>query len=71
MMFLRSFLDDLVRLRLPVTAGAVLATVLALVEPFGIALGGDTTAKVTTALVAVGVIAQYVQSKLSGREPRP
>ncbi|ADB50161.1 hypothetical protein [Conexibacter woesei] len=64
MTFARAFLEDLVKLRLPVTAGAVLATALALVQPFGIGLGGDTTAKVTAALVALGVVAQYLQDKL-------
>lgn len=66
MSFARAFLDDLVRLKLPVTAGAVLATALALVQPFGIALGGDATAKLTGALVAVGVVSQYLQDRLGG-----
>jgi hypothetical protein len=66
MTFLRALLDDLVKLRLPVTAAATLATVLALVEPFGLSIGGDTTAKITGALVAVGVVAAYVQDKLGG-----
>lgn len=66
MSFARAFLDDLVRLKLPVTAGAVLATALALLQPFGIDLGGDATAKLTAALVAVGVISQYVQDRLLG-----
>ncbi|MDW5597669.1 hypothetical protein VSS74_25180 [Conexibacter stalactiti] len=66
MSFARAFLDDLVRLKLPVTAGAVLATVLALLQPFGIDLGGDATAKLTAALVAVGVLSQYLQDRLGG-----
>ncbi|MDO8187205.1 hypothetical protein Q5424_09415 [Conexibacter sp. JD483] len=66
MQFVRAFLDDLVRLKLPVTAGAVVTTVLALAQPFGLTLGGDATAKVTGALVAVGVISQYVQDRLLG-----
>lgn len=68
MTFLRALLDDLVKLKLPVTAAALVATVLALAEPFGITLGGDTTAKVTGALVAVGVVAEYVKRKLGGVE---
>ncbi len=66
MAFIRALLSDLVKLKLPVTAAAVLATFVALAEPFGIALGGDTTAKVTAALIAIGVIAAYIQSKLGG-----
>lgn len=68
MTFIRSLLDDLVKLKLPVTAGAVLATVLALAQPFGLSLGGDATAKVTGALVAIGVVSQYVQKRLGGVE---
>ena len=66
MSFARAFLDDLVRLKLPVTAGAVLATALALAEPFGLSLGGDATARLTAALVAVGVVSQYLQDRLGG-----
>jgi uncharacterized protein YlxW (UPF0749 family) len=66
MSFAGAFLDDLVRLKLPVTAGAVLATALALVEPFGISVGGDATARLTAALVAVGVVSQYLQDRLGG-----
>jgi len=62
-MFLRNLLRDLASLKLPVTAAAVVATVLAVLEPFGVNLGGDTTAKVTAALVAVGVIAEFVKSR--------
>lgn len=66
MSFARAFLDDLVRLKLPVTAGAVLATALALAEPLGLSLGGDATAKLTAALAAVGVVSQYLQDRLGG-----
>ncbi len=62
-MFLKNLVRDLASLKLPVTAAAVVATVAAVVEPFGLNLGGDTTAKVTAALVAVGVIAEYVKSR--------
>lgn len=65
-MFLKNLLRDLVALRLPVTAAAVVATVAAIVEPFGVNLGGDTTAKVTAALVAVGVIAEYIKTRSQG-----
>jgi uncharacterized membrane protein len=66
MSFARAFLDDLVRLKLPVTAGALVTSLLALAQPFGLTLGGDATAKVTGALVVVGVVSQYVQEKLGG-----
>ena len=62
-MFLKNLVRDLASLKLPVTAAAVVATLVALVEPFGVTLGGDTTAKVTAALVALGVIAEYVKSR--------
>lgn len=61
MTFLKKLLRDLATLKLPVTAGAVVATLVALVEPFGVTLDGDTTAKVTGALVAVGVIAEWLK----------
>ncbi|MDO8209301.1 hypothetical protein [Conexibacter sp. CPCC 206217] len=66
MSFLRAFLDDLATLKLPVTAAALLSTVVALIEPFGITLGGDTTAKLTAALVAIGIVSQYLQDRLGG-----
>jgi hypothetical protein len=69
MKFLKSLLTDLVKLRLPVTAAAVVATVLALVEPFGVSLGGDTTAKITAALVAIGVIAEFISTRIASYEP--
>ena len=64
MTFLRNLLRDLATLRLPVTAAAVVAPGLALLEPFGLGLGGEDTAKVTAALVAVGVIAEFVHSRV-------
>ena len=68
-MFLKTLRIDLVKLRLPVTAAAVVATVLALVEPFGVSLGGDATAKITAGLVAIGVIAEFVASRVEAYEP--
>lgn len=65
MTFLRNFIKDVATLKLPVTAAAVVATVLALVDPLGLNLGQDAVAKVTAALVLVGVIAQYVDSRSS------
>lgn len=61
---LRGVLTDVAKLKLPVTAAAVLATALALLQPFGIELGGDTTGEVTGALVAVGVVATFLQRYL-------
>jgi hypothetical protein len=63
MTFLKNLLHDLTTLRLPVTAAAVVATAVAVLEPFGVTLGGDTTAKVTAALVAVGVIAEFIKTR--------
>lgn len=68
MTFLRNLLSDLAKLRMPVTAAAVVTTGLALAEPFGLSLGGDATAKVTGALAAVGVISAYVQERIGGVE---
>lgn len=62
MTFLRNFLADLVKLRLPVTAGAVVATVVALAQPFGLNVG-PAAPVLTGALIAVGTIAAYVQSR--------
>jgi hypothetical protein len=63
--FIRNFIRDVATLKLPVTAAAVLATALALVDPLGLNLGKDAVAKVTAALVLVGVIAQYIDSRAS------
>jgi len=63
--FLRNFVKDVATLKLPVTAAAVVATVLALVDPLGVNLGSDAVPKVTAALVLVGVIAQYIDSRSS------
>lgn len=65
MTFLRNFVKDVATLKLPVTAAAVVATVLALVDPLGVDLGSDAVPKVTAALVLVGVIAQYIDSRSS------
>jgi hypothetical protein len=60
--FLRNFLADLVKLRLPVTASAVVATVVALASPFGLDVG-PAGPILTAALVVVGTVAAYVQSR--------
>ena len=62
MTFLRNFLNDLTRLRLPVTAASVVATVVALVSPFGLDVG-PAGPILTGALVAVGIIAEYIKSR--------
>ena len=62
MTFLRNLLADLVKLRLPVTASALVATGVAVVAPWGVDLG-PWTGRVTAALVAVGVIAEYIKSR--------
>lgn len=60
----RELLRDLATLRLPVTAAAALATLLALVAPFGLQLGAEQTASVTGAIVAFGVIADAIRRRL-------
>lgn len=65
MTFIRNFIKDVATLKLPVTAAAVLATVLALLDPLGVNLGQDAVPKVTAAIVLVGVIAQYIDSRAS------
>jgi hypothetical protein len=65
MTFLRNFIKDVATLKLPVTAAAVVATVLSLLDPLGLNLGKDAVPKVTAALVLVGVIAQYIDSRSS------
>ena len=63
MKFARKFLADLVSLRQPVTAAAVVATGIAIVKPFGLDVGPDAPV-LTGTLVAVGVLAAYVRSLL-------
>lgn len=60
MIFLRNFLADLVKLRLPVTATAVVTFLAATLEPFGVAL---STEQATAILVFVGVVAEYVRTR--------
>lgn len=60
-------LRELAQLRLPVTAAAVLATVLALVAPFGVEIGDETTAQVTGALVGLGVAVEWLRQLLEDR----
>lgn len=57
----REFLKDLVKLKLPVTAASVVATAVALLDPFGIDIG-TATPVLTGACVAVGTVAFYVDS---------
>lgn len=61
--FLRNLGRDLATLRLPVTAAATVATVTAYLEPFGVSLGGEVTARITGLLVLVGVIYEYVRTR--------
>lgn len=55
------FVKDLVKLRLPATATALVGTVVGLADPVGLHLGPEAPA-LTGAVVIVGVIAYYVQS---------
>lgn len=58
--FLREFLADIVKLRRPVTAAAVVATLVALASPFGINVGPQGP-ELTGVLVAVGTLAAYLE----------
>lgn len=62
MTFLRNLLRDLVKLRLPVTASALVATGVAVIEPWGID-PGPWTGRITAALVGVGIVAEYVRTR--------
>lgn len=64
-MFWRNLLRDLVTLRKPVTAGAVVALAVQVVSPFGLDVG-PWGARLTAVLVGVGVVAAYVE-RLRGR----
>jgi hypothetical protein len=64
MRFVACLLREVATLRRPVTAAAVLATFLAVVAPFGVDLDDATAGQVSAALVAVGVIAAYVERSL-------
>lgn len=57
----REFLKDLAKLKLPVTAASVVATIVALVDPFGIDLGSAAPI-LTGACVAVGTVAYYIDN---------
>lgn len=66
---LKKFIADIVRLRLPVTAAATVATLTAYLTPFGIDIGGKTTGRVTAALVLVGFIAERIKTWWPTNEP--
>lgn len=61
-MFFKNFIKDLVALRKPVTAASVVALVVELVSPFGLDVG-PWGPRVTGALVVVGTVAAYVESR--------
>ena len=53
---------DIAKFRLPVTAGALVATAASYLSPvIGVDIGGATTARVTAALVLLGVVAETVK----------
>lgn len=62
MKFARKFLTDLANLKLPVTAAAVTALFLSVVEPFGLHVSGTA---ISGALVGVGAVAAYISHLLS------
>lgn len=63
---LGEFLKDLVKLRLPVTAGSVVATVVGVLGVAGVVhLPEGATAIASGALVGIGTVAYYVQSLIA------
>lgn len=56
----REVLADLVKLRLPVTAGAAAVTIVAQAELFGLDLS-DQTKRITAGLTLLGLVVTYVQ----------
>jgi hypothetical protein len=62
MTFIKRLLHDLTTLKRPVTAAAFVATIVALVSPLGLDVGPNG-AVLTAALVAVGTVAAYVESR--------
>jgi hypothetical protein len=60
-------LNDLARLRLPVTAAAAVTTMVGLLEPFGIDLSAQTT-RVTAALTLVGLLSSLGRDWVAGRK---
>lgn len=65
---MRKFVRELVKLRRPVTAGAVVATAIALVSPFGLDVGPHGPA-VTGALVAVGGVVAWLDHAFGPQAP--
>lgn len=63
MKFLKNLLRDLATLQKPVTATALVATVVELVSPFGLDVGPSGPA-ITGAVTAVGLVAAYVESRI-------
>lgn len=53
-------LQDIARLKRPVTAAAAVATLTSLLSPFGLNVGPDGTT-ITGALVAIGVAVGYLE----------
>lgn len=58
-MNIKALLNDLVRLRLPVTAAALATTLVGLIKPFGVDLSTQTV-RITAALTLIGIIADQV-----------
>lgn len=65
--FARNLSKDIVKLRAPVTAAALVATVAGIVEPFGLNISEQTTA-ITGGLVGVGVVWAYITDRAGGVE---
>jgi len=57
---LLAVLNDLARLRLPVTAAAAVTTIVGLLQPFGLDLSQQTT-RVTAGLTLLGLVSSLVR----------
>lgn len=58
-MQIKALLNDLVKLRLPVTAAALATTIVGLVAPFGVDLSQQTV-RITACLSALGIVADLI-----------
>lgn len=63
--FTRDLAADIVKLRLPVTAGSIVATFVGIVQPFGLDLGSKATA-LAGILAGIGTAAAALQTALGG-----
>ena len=65
--FVKNLSKDIVKLRAPVTAAALVATIAGIAEPFGLDISEQTTA-ITGGLVGIGVVWAYITDRAGGIE---